>query len=41
MGPQWVRVFNTLGTEREEPVEISWASDMNTRRARVLDAAGQ
>jgi alpha-mannosidase len=40
LGPQWLRVFNTVASEREEVVEVSWASDAGTRRARVLDSAG-
>ena len=40
IGAQWVRVFNTAGTEREEVVELSWASDIGTRRARVFDSSG-
>jgi alpha-mannosidase len=40
IGPQWVRVFNTTGADRDEAVEVSWASDIGTRRARVFDAAG-
>ena len=34
-------MFNTVASEREEVVEVSWASDIGTRRARVLDSAGQ
>ena len=41
LGPQWLRVFNTAASEREEVVEVSWASDIGTRRARVLNSAGQ
>ena len=41
LGPQWLRVFNTTASEREEVVEVSWASDMGTQRARVLDSANR
>ncbi len=40
-GPQWLRVFNTVAAEREDVVEVNWASDMGTRRARVFDFAGR
>lgn len=41
LGPQWLRVFNTVAAEREELVEMNWASDIGTRRARVFDAGGR
>ncbi len=41
LGTQWARVFNTTGAEREETVEVSWAADRGTRRARVFDSAGR
>jgi alpha-mannosidase len=41
LGPQWLRVFNTTASEREEVVEVNWASDMGTQRARVFDFAGR
>lgn len=41
IGPQWLRVFNTVASEREEVVELNWASDMGTQRARVLDSGGR
>ncbi len=41
IGPQWMRVFNTVAAERDEVVEVNWASDMGTRHARVFDFAGR
>ncbi len=41
LGPQWIRILNTTATQREEAVEVNWASDLGTRRARVLDSAGR
>lgn len=41
IGPQWARVFNTTGTEREEAVEVSWTADQGTRRGRVFDPGGR
>ncbi|MGE5568952.1 MAG: glycoside hydrolase family 38 C-terminal domain-containing protein [Rhodospirillales bacterium] len=38
---QGVRVFNTLAEEREGLVELNWACDIGTRRARVFDSAGR
>ncbi len=38
--PQWLRVVNTLGNERNEVVEINFATDRGTRSVRVLDSAG-
>jgi alpha-mannosidase len=40
IGAQWVRVFNTTAADRREVVEVNWASDIGTRRARVFDGAG-
>jgi alpha-mannosidase len=39
-GAQWVRVVNTLGADRDELAEISFATDRGTRSIRVLDAQG-
>lgn len=41
IGPQWLRVFNTVAAEREEVVEVNWAADTGTRHARVFDFAGR
>ncbi|MCC7176081.1 MAG: hypothetical protein IT159_12875 [Bryobacterales bacterium] len=41
LGAQGIRVFNTVGAERDDLVEIDWAGDIRTRRVRVLDAAGR
>jgi alpha-mannosidase len=38
--PQWLRVVNTLGSERDEVVETNFATDRGTRFVRVLDAEG-
>ncbi len=40
LGPQSVRVFNTVAADRDEVVEVSWAADLGTKRARVLDPSG-
>ncbi|MCC7153186.1 MAG: hypothetical protein IT161_01350 [Bryobacterales bacterium] len=40
LGPQWIRVFNTLAIEREDVVELAWTCDVGTRRARVFDSSG-
>lgn len=40
IGAQFVRVFNTTAAERRETVEVNWASDVGTTRARVFDSAG-
>ena len=40
IGAQWVRVFNTTAADRRDVVEVNWASDIGTRRARVFDGAG-
>ena len=38
---QWVRVFNTAGTERDECAEVSWTCDIGTLGARMFDATGR
>jgi len=38
---QWLRIVNTLAGERDEVVEINFATDRGTRSVRVLDAQGQ
>ncbi len=37
---QWLRVMNTLAADRDELVEVSFATDRGTRSVRVLDAQG-
>jgi len=41
LGDQWVRVFNTSSTERTEVAQLSWASDIGTRRARAFGMDGR
>ena len=41
LGPQWVRVLNTLGTDRTGLTEVLLATDHGTQGIRVLDAASK
>ncbi len=40
IGPQWVRVLNTLGVERQDLAELNIATDRGTHSLRVFDSAG-
>ena len=40
LGAQWVRAFNTLGSDRAELVELTMPADRGTHNFRVTDAAG-
>lgn len=41
LGPQWVRVMNTLGVHRRDLVELRIATDRGTHGLRVLDASSK
>jgi alpha-mannosidase len=41
LGPQWIRVMNTLGVERHDLAELSIATDRGTRSLRLSDATGK
>jgi alpha-mannosidase len=41
LGPQWVRVFSTLGTPRQDLAELPLATDRGATSVRVFDEKGE